>query len=160
TLDARSALQLQVIENHSPLGPERVDDQQPQTRLEQLAAHAVRARGTGHCRHMAPGYRWRLRTDVQGVTDPEQDYEVPRVGRAGPRYGAVERLLFRDRVECTPATVPYRPGMKGKTRREIVASATVVGPSGHDVFTDKVGRVKVQCHWDAAGGMNYKSWWW
>lgn len=30
-------------------------------------------------------------------------------------------------------------------------TATVVGPSGEEIFTDKYGRVKVQFHWDRAG---------
>ncbi len=157
TLDGRAATQLQVVEHHSPLGPTRVDDTSAQVRLEQHARHAVRARGTGHCRHMAPGYRFRLRTDVHGVTDLEQDYVVTRVRHVGQEHGSADRVVYRNEFECVPANVAHRPRRKVKKRREMLESATVVGPAGHDVFTDKLGRVKVQFHWDQKGGMNERS---
>ncbi len=36
-------------------------------------------------------------------------------------------------------------------------TATVVGPSGEEIFTDKYGRVKVQFHWDRDGEVNKDS---
>ena len=156
-LESRTAAQLQVSEHHHPLGPTRVDDNTAQTRLEQLARHAIVARGGGHCRHMAPGYRFRLRTDVQGATNLEQDYVITRVFHEGHEQGGVDALVYRNSFECVPANVAYRPKRKPKVRREVLESATVVGPAGHDVFTDKLGRVKVQFHWDSRGGMNDKS---
>jgi type VI secretion system secreted protein VgrG len=32
-----------------------------------------------------------------------------------------------------------------------IQTATVVGPSGEELFCDKYGRVKVQFHWDREG---------
>lgn len=41
-----------------------------------------------------------------------------------------------------PQKRSYKPVMRGSQ------TATVVGPSGEEIFTDKYGRVKVQFHWD------------
>ncbi|MEM6488117.1 MAG: type VI secretion system tip protein TssI/VgrG [Pseudomonadota bacterium] len=60
--------------------------------------------------------------------------------------------------ELMPANKPFRaphrtlwPAIKG------VQTATVVGPSGDEIHTDKYGRVKVQFHWDREGKKNEKS---
>jgi type VI secretion system secreted protein VgrG len=51
-----------------------------------------------------------------------------------------------------PAAQQYRPARR--TPKPQVAgpqTATVTGPSGEEIFTDKYGRVKVQFHWDRRG---------
>lgn len=46
----------------------------------------------------------------------------------------------------------YRPPLKTERPTiEDAQTATVVGPSGQEIFTDKYGRVKVQFHWDRYG---------
>lgn len=157
TLDDRAAAQLQIYEHHHPLGPQRVDEATAQTRLEQHTRNAMLAKGHGHCRHMAPGYRFRLRTDVHGVTNLERDYVITRVVHEGHEAGSSDAVVYRNRFECVPAEVAYRPKRKHKHRGDLLESATVVGPAGHDVFTDKLGRVKVQFHWDLRGGTSDKS---
>ncbi|WP_437638687.1 type VI secretion system Vgr family protein [Sorangium sp. So ce854] len=50
------------------------------------------------------------------------------------------------------ADTPYRPPRR--TRRPVVhglQSATVVGPSGDEIHTDELGRVRVQLPWDREG---------
>ncbi len=52
----------------------------------------------------------------------------------------------------------YRPPRR--TPKPQVAgpqTATVTGPGGEEIFTDKYGRVKVQFHWDRRGERNEKS---
>ena len=68
------------------------------------------------------------------------------------RSGAEPRLEYRNRFECIPAAVPYRPARL--TPRPVVAgtqTAVVVGPAGQEIFTDKYSRVKVQFRWDRRG---------
>lgn len=53
---------------------------------------------------------------------------------------------------CVPSDVPYRPPRA--TPKPVVQggqSATVVGKSGEEIWVDKLGRVKVQFHWDRRG---------
>ena len=64
----------------------------------------------------------------------------------------VTDIGYENAFTVIPSGLPYRPELK--TRRAAVAgtqTATVVGPSGEDIFTDKYSRVKVQFHWDRAG---------
>ncbi|HLK40619.1 MAG TPA: type VI secretion system tip protein TssI/VgrG [Polyangiaceae bacterium] len=60
--------------------------------------------------------------------------------------------------QVIPSTVPYRPALKA--RKPVVEgpqTATVVGQSGEEIWTDKYGRVKLQFHWDRVGERNEKS---
>jgi type VI secretion system secreted protein VgrG len=57
-----------------------------------------------------------------------------------------------------PSAQQYRPPRR--TPKPQVAgpqTATVTGPSGEEIFTDKYGRVKVQFHWDRRGQRDEKS---
>jgi type VI secretion system secreted protein VgrG len=59
---------------------------------------------------------------------------------------------YKNRFECMPSALPYRPEQKTKDPYvRGVQTATVVGPAGEEIFTDKYGRVKVQFHWDREG---------
>lgn len=61
-------------------------------------------------------------------------------------------------VECVPASWPWRAPMR--TQKPLAhgpETATVVGPSGEAIYTDKFGRVKVQFHWDRKGQNDDKS---
>ena len=50
------------------------------------------------------------------------------------------------------ATDPYRPALSTPKPRVMgVQSAIVVGPRGEEIYTDKLGRVRVQFHWDRYG---------
>ncbi|MEO5760615.1 MAG: type VI secretion system tip protein TssI/VgrG [Mesorhizobium sp.] len=58
---------------------------------------------------------------------------------------APTKLTFR------PPRITPRPVMRGPQ------TATVVGPSGEEIFTDKYARVKVQFHWDRLGKKDQNS---
>lgn len=61
-------------------------------------------------------------------------------------------------MEVAPTKVPYRPPRI--TRKVIMRgpqTATVVGPSGEEIFTDEYARVKVQFHWDREGKRDQNS---
>jgi type VI secretion system secreted protein VgrG len=70
------------------------------------------------------------------------------VGEGG---GEVE-VEFSNELELVPADTDWRPARTHFKRRvHSVLTATVVGPSGEEIFTDAHGRVKVQFHWDRDG---------
>jgi type VI secretion system secreted protein VgrG len=65
---------------------------------------------------------------------------------------------YRCEFTAIPATQQFRP--RRRTRKPCVQgpqTATVVGPSGGEIFTDKYGRVKLQFHWDRYGKKNAES---
>ncbi|HEY3443036.1 MAG TPA: type VI secretion system tip protein TssI/VgrG [Paludibaculum sp.] len=60
--------------------------------------------------------------------------------------------LYSNTFECLPLALPYRPARE--TEKPHVwgcQTAVVVGPSGEEIFVDKLSRVKVQFHWDRDG---------
>src|SRR5262249_34049180 len=65
---------------------------------------------------------------------------------------------YSNHFRCIPLALPFRPPQK--TARPKVAgpqSATVVGPGGEEIYTDKYGRVKVQFAWDRHGNSDADS---
>ncbi|TRC87756.1 type VI secretion system tip protein VgrG [Mesorhizobium sp. WSM4310] len=65
---------------------------------------------------------------------------------------------FKVVLGVAPTKLPYRPPRI--TPRPIMRgpqTATVVGPSGEEIFTDKYARVKVQFHWDRLGKKDQNS---
>jgi type VI secretion system secreted protein VgrG len=81
------------------------------------------------------------------VTSVQHDAEQP-VSAAD----AEEEFKYTNGFTCIPSALPFRPprvtpvpSVRG------VQTATVVGPSGEEIFPDKYGRVKVQFHWDRVG---------
>lgn len=56
------------------------------------------------------------------------------------------------RAEAVVATEPFRPQLvTPKPRVMGLQSAIVVGPRGEEIYTDALGRVRVQFHWDRYG---------
>lgn len=65
---------------------------------------------------------------------------------------------YRNTFQCIPAQVQWRP-VHSVTRGEIkgIQTATVVGPSGQEIYTDKHGRIKVAFHWDRESTRDHRS---
>lgn len=64
----------------------------------------------------------------------------------------VQDNLYRNSFEAFPATVPFRaPLVTPRPRAAGSQTATVVGPQGEEIWTDKHGRIKLQFHWDRQG---------
>jgi type VI secretion system secreted protein VgrG len=56
--------------------------------------------------------------------------------------------FFMATVEAQRRTVPFRSPFDHRKPVMPTQTATVVGPSGEEVFTDQLNRVKVRMHWD------------
>ena len=68
---------------------------------------------------------------------------------AGANEGQSE---YGNDIVCIPDDVHYRPPLThNKPWMQGPQSATVVGPSGEEIYVDKEGRIKVQFHWDREG---------
>lgn len=63
-----------------------------------------------------------------------------------------EAPLYTSEITCIPAKTNYRPP-RTTTKPTISGpqTATVVGPAGEEIWTDKHGRIKVQFPWDREG---------
>lgn len=136
-------------------------DHYARARLESLQAQYERMRGAGNARGLAVGSLFELTGYPR--RDQNKEYLIA---------GAVHRLHAGDyesgmggasedyscTFEAVASKEPYRAAMT--TQKPLVGgpqTATVVGPGGEEIFTDKYGRVKVQFHWDREGQRDDKS---
>lgn len=81
------------------------------------------------------------------VQSPMYDTDMPE----GGYWNEFECIAWGESSSGEKA-VPFRPArVTPKPMILTSQTATVVGPSGEEIYTDKFGRVKVQFHWDREG---------
>jgi len=133
-----------------------------QHQLEQHRRKALEAEGESLCRRLSPGYKFAL-----------AEYEEPRMNRvwvvtsvkhegvtvefAGAAGRGGETVQYQNSFTCAPAELTIRPRRPPPRAVQVADTAVVVGPEGKEVYTDTVGRIKVQFHWDRVGQKNEHS---
>ncbi|RWP87434.1 MAG: type VI secretion system tip protein VgrG [Mesorhizobium sp.] len=130
-------------------------------RREEIQAVHQRIAAVGTVRGLYSGCTFKL--DGFPREDQNQEYLVVsaeyRLFDPGYRAHAdVDSENFTVIIGVAPTALPYRPPRI--TPRPIMRgpqTATVVGPSGEEIFTDKYARVKVQFHWDRLGKKDQNS---
>ncbi|RWP71107.1 type VI secretion system tip protein TssI/VgrG [Mesorhizobium sp.] len=130
-------------------------------RREEIQAVHQRIAAVGTVRGLYSGCTFKL--DGFPREDQNQEYLVVsaeyRLFDPGYRAHAdVESENFKVILGVAPTALAYRPARI--TPRPIMRgpqTATVVGPSGEEIFTDKYARVKVQFHWDRLGKKDQNS---
>ncbi len=133
-------------------------------RMEQEGVLSISIQGAGNCRNFVAGHKFKLDTldgSLEKQFQADGEYVLTRVTHtariSGYRSGDAE-FEYRNRFQCIPAALPYRP--QRTIEKPVVQgtqTAVVVGPAGDEIFTDKYGRVKVQFHWDREGKNNADS---
>ncbi len=127
--------------------------------LQRLRARAVVGAGKSFCRRLSAGLRFTL---ADHAHDPcNREYVVSRVEHRGvvpsrteARDGAV---VYSNSFECAPSDVVLRPRERARALQQVLEVATVTGPPGEDIYTDRHGRVKVQFPWDRHGRFDDRS---
>ncbi|MGX9179712.1 type VI secretion system tip protein TssI/VgrG [Mesorhizobium sp. BHbdii] len=130
-------------------------------RREEIQAVHQRIAAVGTVRGLYSGCTFKL--DGFPREDQNQEYLVVsaeyRLFDPGYRAHAdVGSENFKVILGVAPTALAYRPPRV--TTRPIMRgpqTATVVGPSGEEIFTDKYARVKVQFHWDRLGKKDQNS---
>jgi type VI secretion system secreted protein VgrG len=80
-------------------------------------------------------------------------HETGEVAKSDEPYRATYQLLD-SHTQVRPKRRTSKPRMEGPQ------TALVVGPAGEEIWTDNLGRVRVQFDWDRLGGRNEKSTCW
>jgi type VI secretion system secreted protein VgrG len=136
------------------------EQKQEELRRQAFQVEGKRGLGEGYVTGFTPGYMFELSGHGQPALD--QWYLLTRVEHHGHApeeltsdthaLGKRDSERYRNTFECIPLDVPFRPERR-RTRARIAGlqTATVVGPSGEEIFTDEHGRIKVQFHWDRVG---------
>jgi type VI secretion system secreted protein VgrG len=136
-------------------------DQYVSTVKDSWGAQHERAFGNGNVRGMSSGYLFALE-DLPRL-DQNREYlvvavthtimsDAMQVGNEG------DTEFYRCQVEAMDSKLPFRNRLA--TPRPIVRgpqTATVVGPSGEEIWCDKYGRVKLHFHWDRLGRKDQNS---
>lgn len=130
-------------------------------RREELQAPHQRVLAGGTARGLQSGCTFKL--DKFPRDDQNQEYLVvsAEYRLIDPGYSTgieIEGDTFQVTMEVAPTSLAYRP--ERLTRRPVMRgpqTATVVGPSGEEIFTDEYARVKVQFHWDREGKKDQNS---
>lgn len=155
----------QRFDGVAPGGSDRPDDVQKiyadngrttKIRMEQEAALGIRVEGESTCRQLTAGHAFTLEQHFNA----DGGYVVTRVehrGSIASEYlgsdrSAADEEPYANTFQAIPKGLAYRP--QRLTPRPRVAgtqTATVTGPEGEEIFTDKYGRIKVQFHWDREG---------
>ncbi|MEQ5844274.1 type VI secretion system tip protein VgrG (plasmid) [Paraburkholderia acidicola] len=65
--------------------------------------------------------------------------------------------VFLVQIETQRKSVPFRSPFEHHKPVMQMQTVTVVGPGGQEIYTDQMGRVKVQFHWDRIGQRNERS---
>lgn len=139
-------------------------------RFEALAVTHNVAKGESRVTGLRPGLIFELKEHPEASLNGR--YLITRVTHAGKTPEATdvgtfvsnilvgsehkkddkEQPVYSNVFECIPETVPYRKQrVTRKPRVHGAQTATVVGPSGEEIYTDAHGRIKVQFHWDRVG---------
>ncbi len=132
-------------------------------RIEEQQADHEQIVGGGNVRGLAVGGTFKL-TGFHRDDQNNKDHLVvstvlqAQIGGYEGIDGASNQTLYHCQFTAIPAKTPFRP--RRLTPRPNISgpqTATVVGKSGEEIWTDVHGRVKVQFHWDRKGGHDESS---
>ncbi|MHB8784067.1 MAG: type VI secretion system Vgr family protein [Desulfobacteria bacterium] len=132
--------------------------------LEESMTYYETADGESTCVRLVPGFKFSL-TDHER-SEYDRDYFLTKLVTRGEQPQSLQEAAgsgsggfsYSNRFTAIPASVPFRPArVTPKPVVEGVQTATVTGPKGEEIYTDKYGRVKVHFHWDRVGAQDEKS---
>jgi len=125
-------------------------------RLEESQAQRKIGTGESDSPHMISGYTFALnRYPTAGTNNLNREYLVTSVHHSGTQPQSLGALAggggghYLNSFTVIPSDVVFR--QTRETVRPLITSiqtATVVGPSGQEIYTDEDARIKVQFHWD------------
>jgi type VI secretion system secreted protein VgrG len=136
-------------------------------RMQALRTHGARAKASGNLRGMVPGCSFELRKHPRQKANAEylildtqlliEDVALDsQIKEAAPDRG--QRWKVEVDFTAHPMAEPLRPVLlQAKPFTHGPQSALVVGPEGQNLWTDELGRIKVQFPWDRLGPKNQHS---
>jgi len=163
---AGSLPKMEAYRYDGPYTYQDLDEGERFTRLamDALDAQAKQFEGESDVRHLQPGYSFELARhwEMDAGSQDDRTFLVLSIDHAawnnlGTGTGG-SSTSYHNGFTCIRKKIPFRPGRK--TPRPCMRglqSATVVGPSGEEIYCDAHGRIKVQFPWDREGAFNDQS---
>jgi len=126
-------------------------------RMEEEEARITTIEGSSNCRAFTTGYRFTLKDHYRNDWNNRAYVltEIEHEGSQGGNFPGARGeggFSYSNRFRCIPIDVPFRP--ESRATKPVVhgtQTAVVVGPAGEEIYTDELGRIKVQFHWDRKG---------
>ncbi|WP_028105151.1 type VI secretion system Vgr family protein [Pseudoduganella violaceinigra] len=113
-------------------------------RMQALGQEAQSLRGDSSCRAFTSGCKFTLAGHARSELNAE--HVLRRVVHSISQDG------YSNSFVAFPVSLPFRPPLvTPRARVPGTQTATVVGKSGEEIWTDSYGRIKVQFHWDRLG---------
>ncbi|MGF1742218.1 type VI secretion system tip protein VgrG [Vibrio profundum] len=122
-----------------------------------VASHQVR--GMSNVMRLATGHSFALQAHPRQALN--SDYTLMSVKHEGqnplvaghevsghPDDSAHHATSYHNQFICIPKTTEFKPKKLPAPVVDGPQTAVVVGPAGEEIYTDKMGRIKVQFHWD------------
>ena len=151
-----SEIDLESYSHHDEYLRPRVTTRSARLELKQLHLQRLRGVGGGFRQDMAPGLRFML--DDHPVGEFNREYVVHEVSHevtvpevAATESGKAPRAVYRNRFGCGPHDVEHLAKSPKRRLQQVTETAIVVGPASEEIYTDELGRIKVQFHWDREG---------
>lgn len=144
-------------------------------KMQAVDADALQFEAAGNARHVLPGRYFKLsdhfscdppahcRSDEPEDPAAVSEYLIVKViHTASNNYqdGKSEHSHYDNTFTCVRSATSWRPRLGHNSEPAPdpgILTAIVVGPKGEDVYTDELGRVKVQFHWDRVGRFDLNS---
>jgi len=135
----------------------------PGRRFE-LRGHPVHDAGSQPDREFVLlGVDWLICNNLPGLDEADQFPDGLAAEVAQAKAGATVRHadgsegFFHVVVEAQPRNVPFRSPFEHKKPVMQLQNAIVAGPSGEEVYTDSLNRVKVWFHWNRRNGQDERA---
>ncbi|MBN3183588.1 type VI secretion system tip protein VgrG [Pectobacterium brasiliense] len=130
-------------------------------RLDALRSGAVTSEGESNCAGLMPGNTFTLTEHPNATLNAVwQTVSVTHVGQqpqALEEESGGEPTTMSNSFAVVKGTTTWRAAMPYKPMVDGPQIATVVGPTGEEIYCDPYGRVKLQFPWDRYGASNDQS---
>ncbi|MDP2573528.1 type VI secretion system tip protein TssI/VgrG [Vibrio penaeicida] len=112
--------------------------------LQKSASHSASS-----IAELACGYKFKL--ENHPLKSMNQEYVISRISHQISSEESHGDISYSNQFTCIPDSLVFRPERREKPRVHSLHTAVVTGPKGEEIYCDKIGRVKVQFHWDRNG---------
>jgi len=130
-------------------------------RMEVLEWQAKVFLGASNCRGLIPGHTFKLHDHHwfdNGSNDPDFLVISVHYNARNNYFDGDRRDVYTNTFTAVRRKIPYRPRRAHQApKMPGPQTATVVGPKGSEIHTDRFGRIKVHFHWDRYGRHDERS---
>jgi type VI secretion system secreted protein VgrG len=164
-------------ENTGAYGYEKLQDGEmlARRRMEERDLATQYFAAAGNDRAAQPGRTFKLDGHFSAAPRPPAPGEERKPGKGARDYlivavvhkgsnnypaGRHAKSEYSNTLSCIRRDIRWRPGRRYNSEPCVnpgVQTAIVVGPPGEDIYTDELGRVKLQFHWDRLGQFDQAS---